>query len=104
MERLPDLPSPLLDRNSLTRLADDLPDRCIGRFERPARPGLQPKLADRLAVLIDQNRVRLAAGEEMPLAPLAQADDDVEQVAALLRQPVFLIGAAVRRRHDLEHA
>ena len=39
----------------------------------------------------------LARFEGVTLAPLAQADDEVEQVLALLGQDVLLIGAAAGR-------
>jgi pimeloyl-ACP methyl ester carboxylesterase len=43
---------------------------------------------------VDEDRVRLAGSERVLLSPLAQADDEVEQVLAVLGQHVLLVGAA----------
>src|SRR6267378_1887359 len=41
----------------------------------------------------------LAAGEEMTFTPLAQSNDDREQLPAFLSQGIFPVGTAVRSRH-----
>src|SRR5271163_851364 len=41
----------------------------------------------------------LAAGEEITFSPLAQSNDDREQVSSFLGYGIFLVGTAVRSRH-----
>src|SRR5579859_6358346 len=79
--------------------------RWLGYFAYAGFPGVyraavgggvaQP--GQRLAGLaVDEDRVRLPGGKGVILAPLTEADQEIEQVFALLGQGVLLVGAATR--------
>src|SRR5690242_11466650 len=48
---------------------------------------------------VQNQKTFLAAGEQITSSPLAQSNDDREQLPAFLGQGIFLVGAAVRSRH-----
>src|SRR3984893_7357410 len=51
--------------------------------------------------LVQNQKTFLAAGEQITSSPLAQSNDDREQLPAFLGQGIFPVGTAVRSRHLL---